>query len=81
MTQAEMLTIDEFARRTGLSRATVRRRIADGSLRAFQPGGHRTAVRLAASQITSACGLVDETAAPIAANVATRRTKPRWQNN
>jgi excisionase family DNA binding protein len=78
MAQAEMLTIDEFARRTGLSRATVRRRIADRSLRAWQPGGRRTAVRLAASQIAEACVHICEEKATAPTK---RRTTPRWQND
>lgn len=42
---------DEFARRTGLSIATVRRRLADGSIPSIQPGGHRTRVLIPVSAL------------------------------
>lgn len=39
-------TIQEAARILGLSVSTIRRRIADGTLSVFQPGGERTAIRV-----------------------------------
>ena len=47
----DYLTPHEFAHRTGLSLATVRRRINDGTLPVFQPGGKRTAVRIPQSAL------------------------------
>ena len=56
---AAWLTVEQFVAESGLSPATVRRRIKDGSLPVLQPGGKRTAVRvsraaLEPSRITSA---------------------------
>jgi excisionase family DNA binding protein len=78
MKSTELLTILEFAQKSGLSPATIRRRIADGSLAAWQPGGHRTAVRLPATLL--------ETMASLTPNLprnpplpATRQSHPRWR--
>jgi excisionase family DNA binding protein len=51
--QSEYLTPAQFAQRAGLSLATVRRRIRDGSLPTYQPGGPRTAIRVPASALRS----------------------------
>ncbi|QDT63562.1 helix-turn-helix domain-containing protein [Calycomorphotria hydatis] len=40
------LSIKKFARLSGLSESTVRRRINDGTLPYSQPGGHGTAIRI-----------------------------------
>ena len=40
----EYLSPDEFARTTGLSPSTVRRRLIDGALPYLQPGGPRSRV-------------------------------------
>ena len=40
------LSIKKFARLSGLSESTVRRRINDGTLPSSQPGGHGTAIRI-----------------------------------
>lgn len=45
----ELLTVSEFVRVSGLSRATVFRRIRDGAIPIWQPGGHRTALRIPAN--------------------------------
>jgi len=38
----DSLPVDEFARRSSMSISTIRRRIRDGSLPAWQPGGPGT---------------------------------------
>ena len=43
---SQLLSPIKFAAAAGLSLATVRRRIKDGTLPAWQPGGHRTALRI-----------------------------------
>lgn len=40
----QFLSIDEFARRTSLSESTIRRRVRDGSIPSWQPGGPGTRV-------------------------------------
>ena len=48
---AGWLTVEQFVAESGLSAATVRRRIKDGSLPVLQPGGKRTAVRISRSAL------------------------------
>ena len=43
-TAKEYLSPAEFAALSTLSEATVRRRIKDGSIPTYQPGGHRTRI-------------------------------------
>ena len=43
---SQFLTASEFARAATISLATVRRRIKDGTLPFWQPGGSRTAMRI-----------------------------------
>lgn len=53
------VSVEEFARLSGLSPKTIRRRLDDGSLPKFQPGGPRTRVTipLAALQaVAPECG-------------------------
>jgi len=45
------LTIEQFCKRTTLSESTIRRRIKEGSLKIWQPGGKGTRVLIAASQL------------------------------
>ncbi|MCA9094196.1 MAG: hypothetical protein KDA68_11955 [Planctomycetaceae bacterium] len=42
-------SVEEFSRQSGLSPATIRRRIKDGQLPSYQPGGPRTKVLIPAS--------------------------------
>lgn len=75
-TVAELLTPAEFAAAAGLSLATVRRRIREGSLPVFQPGGKRTAVRIPRSAL-----LTTYPVRPGAADTGSRRVKsstPHW---
>jgi excisionase family DNA binding protein len=51
--KTDYLTPQEFAGIAGLSLSTVRRRMADGSLPVWQPGGRRTAVRIHRSALTT----------------------------
>jgi hypothetical protein len=51
--KTEFLTIADFARLSTLSESTVRRRIQDGSLQYFQPGGPRTRVFLSADALSA----------------------------
>lgn len=73
---AEFLTPAEFAVAAGLSLATVRRRIREGSLPVFQPGGKRTAVRIPRSAL-----LTPHPTLPGTADGGSRRVKsstPHW---
>lgn len=63
-TPSEFLTFEQFAAEASLSVATVRRRVADGSLRAWQPGGKRTAVRIHRSELPTPCGTTATTVVP-----------------
>ncbi|WP_020471427.1 winged helix-turn-helix domain-containing protein [Zavarzinella formosa] len=48
---AEFLSPAEYARRSGLSKATVSRRLKDGSLPRLQPGGPGTRVLIPAAAL------------------------------
>jgi hypothetical protein len=48
---SRFLSVAAFARLTGLSVATVRRRVRDGSVVVFQPGGPRTRVLIPWTQL------------------------------
>lgn len=37
--EKQYLDVNEFSQLTGLSAATIRRRVRDGSIKAYQPGG------------------------------------------
>lgn len=50
----DALTIQEFARRSSQSESTVRRRIKDGSLKAWQPGGPGTRLLIPVTCLPSA---------------------------
>lgn len=79
------LTLQEFSERTGLSLATVRRRIKDGSLPVWQPGGHRTAIRIPESVLlplqrnTAATSPQSESSGLDRPSRQIRR--PRWQQS
>lgn len=45
------LSVAQFCKLTGLSSSTVRRRIVDGSIRTFQPGGPRSRVLIPTEQL------------------------------
>lgn len=60
----EYLTPQEFARRSGLSLATVRRRIRDKSLPVLQSGGPRTAIRIPATALLASHQPPKSSAAP-----------------
>lgn len=49
----QLLTAAEFAAKSHLSLSTVRRRVAEGNLPTYQPGGKGTAVRIPASALES----------------------------
>ncbi len=81
-TSAEFLTPAEFARLAVLSLATVRRRISDGSLPVFQPGGKRTAMRIPRSALTatpSSLATSNSAAHTPAAQISNPlRRRPNW---
>jgi hypothetical protein len=49
----EHVSIPEFARRSGFSHSTIRRRLRDGSLPRFQPGGPGTRIVIPLSALHS----------------------------
>lgn len=58
---ADYLSPIEFARLSGLALSTVRRRIKDGSIKVWQPGGPGTAVRIARTELS----MHESTRAPV----------------
>lgn len=48
---ADFIDISEFSRRSGLSMSTIRRRIKDGSIPSWQPGGPGTRTMIPISSI------------------------------
>lgn len=58
------LTPTEFANKSRLSIATVRRRLKDGSLVSFQPGGSGTAIRIPASELKRLSQLQEDSPYP-----------------
>lgn len=78
------LSVQEFCELTGLSHATVRRRICDGSLPVWQPGGRRTRVLILADDPATRSSNLDATKEqPVPALIAPRipGPRPRWQQN
>ncbi len=88
MSTKPFLSVTEFAALTGLSEATIRRRIHDGSIRVFQPGGRKTRVLIPADALrTSQPDGDDEAQAsdctpikPPGSASAHRGAKPRWRD-
>jgi excisionase family DNA binding protein len=78
------LSYRQLSARTGLSVSTLRRRVRDGTLQYFQPGGSRTRIIFAAD-VVERC-LDDGAAGPAIAQShqapPTRRRgpKPKWMN-
>ena len=50
-TPPEYLSVAEFGTLTGLSEATIRRRIKDGSLPVYQPGGRKSRLLISRSAL------------------------------
>jgi excisionase family DNA binding protein len=78
----QFVDIPEFSKRTGLSDSTIRRRIRDGSLQSWQPGGPRTRLLLPLAQMDAP----SENLAPRPANPSARSQperlsgpQPRWK--
>ncbi|HWL10823.1 MAG TPA: excisionase family DNA-binding protein [Planctomicrobium sp.] len=75
------LSVEEFAARVGFSVPTVRRRIQDGSIRVWQPGGPGTRLSIPLSETER---LLQESALPVKTPVS-RSPKPlsgrtpRWK--
>ena len=69
----------------GLSESTVWRRINDGSLPSYQPGGPGTAMRLPIEALTTktqqpAAGPQETTPPPMETPPLRRGPRPRWEN-
>lgn len=79
----EFLTVAEYADVTRVSEATVRRRLADGTLPYKQVGGKRTCIRIPSSAVLSSPQRAED------ANVSTisedhpepSRRRPSWQRH
>lgn len=83
-TPPQFLRLQEYARLASVSLATVRRRVQDGSLPAWQPGGHRTAVRIPVAALTMAStpSATDTPGDPpvVTTSRAVSRRPPSWMN-
>lgn len=85
----DYLSLAEFARRAGISTATVCRRIKDGSLPFWQPGGFRTRVLIPVSALPSANAIVANgtpSRSPVAASSPVHKPNlsgppPKWQKS
>jgi hypothetical protein len=90
----KLLSPREVAKLTGFGIATIRRRLADGSLPKFQPGGPGTRIGVeptalvATNSIRAACGPAAASSQPLPvprtrAADATRLAgpQPRWMNS
>lgn len=81
---SEWLSPQDFAQLAGLSLSTVRRRIHDGTLPHWQPGGKRTAVRIPRGALSvsppdsSSASALSPTNAPPKSRTGQR---PRWLQN
>lgn len=84
---SQFFTLAEFSKVAGLSLSTIRRRIADGTLPAWQPGGMRTSVRIpraAINVVLSRTTSVSSDKSQLKNSVPTARaprSRPRWQRN
>ncbi len=77
------LSVTQFCELTGLSSSTVRRRIADCSIRTFQPGGPRSRVLIPTDQLDFKLVLDPGYVAPSASSdgvISMRRSgrRPKW---
>ena len=76
------LTPSEFAIAAKISLATVRRRIDDGSIAVWQPGGRRTALRIPKSALLLTAPPAppsnSETSSTPKTPSRPARPKPRW---
>ena len=71
----------EYAARTGLSRATVTRRLKDGALPRLQPGGPRTRVLIPVAALAPPAAAPGKTLScerPAAPPARPRGPKPKW---
>jgi excisionase family DNA binding protein len=81
------LTYEELSARTGISVSTLRRRVKDGKLPYFQPGGRRTRLvfpvdvveRLLQSAPTSSQTLPESQLQPVAHPL--QGPQPKWMRN
>ena len=78
---SELLTVNEFARRAGISPSTVRRYVASGRISSWQPGGRGAAIRIptAALQLLSSIDGKSNTLTVLSG--ALSGPKPRWMSS
>lgn len=80
ITNIELMGIKEFQAYSKLSKSTIQRRIQDGTLKAWQPGGKGTRILLYADNLLKSRGM--ESMPPeiknINQNKKTSNTSPRW---
>jgi excisionase family DNA binding protein len=75
------LTYEELSGLTGISQSTLRRRVKDGTLPFFQPGGRRTRVVFpadAVERIIRAIPLPPEVDLPPSPKTTHRGPAPKW---
>lgn len=82
------LTVEEYKELTSISESTIRRRIKDGTLPSWQPGGPGTRVLLPVSSLPSHQSLVTQSEPPGKQSPKPQATanisrlpgpKPRWK--
>lgn len=80
ITNIELMGVKEFQAYSKLSKSTIQRRIQDGTLKAWQPGGKGTRILLYADNLLKSRGM--ESMPPeinnINQNKKTSNTSPRW---
>jgi excisionase family DNA binding protein len=78
------LSYEELSSRTGLSISTLRRRVSDGTLPCFQPGGSRTRVVFPVDIVerclqAGAAAIPAQSVMPESPPMPRRGPRPRWQ--
>lgn len=83
LTDRRFLSVEEFCQQTGLSPATVWRRLKDGSLPSYQPGGKGTRVLIPLEALTAVPPAPATTTSPPRRPSRPRPLAgpvPRWQS-
>lgn len=82
---ARLVSLQEVVRLTGLSASTVRRRVRDGSIKAVQPGGHRTRLLFDAESLggllqANAASVTSASPSSIPQSQSLSGPRPRWRD-
>lgn len=75
------LTYEELSALTGLSLSTLRRRVLDGTIPFFQPGGPRTRVVFPADVVDRLMEPAAPLPQPLPPKTQRRGPQPKWQRH